>query len=246
MQAVDSELGEELQFSDSAAPPPPKLEDPPTLVALLCGGPLAGQQASLTSAQMILQQLQTHNPREGFQGDEAIPASPDASASETSDPASSSPQTSAHDARLAGAPLQRRTDLTGLHFVPYFITSGLQAMPITAAELYGQPAATLEFKSCQGVRPLLSLQQLGQQLKDAADVALSTIHAVSGRAGELGEALEQAGVPFVGPSSDAAYIAGDKYLSAPALIPLLPLLCHGFHLLASCILGFRLMHVALV
>ena len=204
---MDDELAEQLQFSTPAAEAPPKLRDPPTLVALLCGGPLPGQQQSLTSAQMFLQQLQTHNAREGFQGDESAPMPGSNGSSETNGSELSSSST--HDARLSGQPLQRRADLTGIHFVPYFITSDLQAMPITAAELHGKSAATLEFESGQKRREKLSLQQLGEQLKAAADVALSTV-----RAGQLGAALEQAGVPLVGSPHQAVHVASHKYRSA--------------------------------
>ena len=206
MQAIDTELGEQLEFSTPAAQAPPKVRDPPTLVALLCGGPLAGQQQSLTSAQTYLQQLQTHNPREGFQGDESVPM-PNLNGG----PETSGSETNAHDGRLRGQPLQKRKDLTGIHFVPYFITSSLQAMPITAAELHGKSAATLEFESGQNRREMLSLQQLSQQLKAAADVVLST---VPSRAGQLAAALEEAGVPSVGSPSEATQIASHKYRSA--------------------------------
>ena len=216
LQDIDDELGEQLQFSNPAAQPPPKVRDPPTLVALLCGGPIAGQQQSLTSAQTILQQLQTHNPREGFQGDETE-LTPDQNGN--SEPISSG--TSTQDTRLTGMPLQRRTDLNGIHFVPYFITADLQAMPITAAELHGKSAATLNFESGQKRREVLSLQQLGEQLKEAADVALSTVHGVSGRAGQLVAALEEAGVPCVGSASATAHTASHKYKYAPNVLLLL-------------------------
>lgn len=212
---MDSELGEQLQFSTPAVQAPPKVQDPPTMVALLCGGPLVGQQLSLTSAQTVLQQMQTHNPREGFQGDESVPSTNSSSSSKTNGSDPSSSEIGAPDAKAAGRPLQKRTDLTGIHFVPYFITSGLQAMPITAAELHGKSAATLEFESGQNQRELLSLQQLGEQLKGAADVALSTVHGVAGRAGQVTAALEQAGVPCVGSASQFAHIASHKYRSAP-------------------------------
>lgn len=211
MQAIDTELGEQLEFSTPAAQAPPKVRDPPTLVALLCGGPLAGQQQSLTSAQTYLQQLQTHNPREGFQGDESVPLPNSNSGSETHGSDFSGSETNAHDGRLRGQPLQKRKDLTGIHFVPYFITSGLQAMPITAAELHGKSAATLEFESGQNRREVLSLQQLSQQLKAAADVALST---VPSRAGQLAAALAEAGVPCVGSPFEATQVASHKYRSA--------------------------------
>ena len=211
MQAIDTELGEQLEFSTPAAQAPPKVRDPPTLVALLCGGPLAGQQQSLTSAQTYLQQLQTHNPREGFQGDESVAMPNSNNGSETHGSEFSGSETNAHDGRLRGQPLQKRKDLTGIHFVPYFITSSLQAMPITAAELHGKSAATLEFESGQNRRELLSLQQLSQQLKAAADVALST---VPSRAGQLAAALAEAGVPCVGSHFEATQIASHKYRSA--------------------------------
>lgn len=211
LQAIDTELGEQLQFSTPAALAPPKVRDPPTLVALLCGGPVAGQQQSLTSAQTYLQQLQTHNPREGFQGDESVPMPNSNGGPETNGAEFSGSETNANDGGLRGQPLQKRKDLTGIHFVPYFITSSLQAMPITAAELHGKSAATLEFESGQNRRELLSLQQLSQQLKAAADVALST---VPSRVGQLAAALAEAGVPCVGSPFEAAQIASHKYRSA--------------------------------
>ena len=186
------------------------------MVALLCGGPLHSQQWSLTSAQMFLQQLQTHNPREGFQGDE----SPSTAASHSStdrSPAAGS-ETNSHngsetrshsDSRLSGVPLQRRTDLNGIHFVPYFITQDLQVMPITLAELHGKPAGTLQFESSLQQRELFSVEELSQQLKEAADVSLSTVQGEAG--GLLGAALERAGVPCVGAPSDAARIVANKY-----------------------------------
>ena len=212
MQAIDTELGEQLEFSTPAAQAPPKVRDPPTLVALLCGGPLAGQQQSLTTAQTYLQQLQTHNPREGFQGDESVPMSVSNGGPETTNGSEfTGSETNAQDGRLRGQPLQKRKDLTGIHFVPYFITSGLQAMPITAAELHGKSAATLEFESGQNRREVLSLQQLSQQLKAAADVALST---VPSRAGQLAAALAEAGVPCVGSPFEATQNASHKFRSA--------------------------------
>jgi len=211
LQAIDSELGEQLEFSTPAAQAPPKVRDPPTQVALLCGGPVAGQQQSLTSAQTYLQQLQTHNPREGFQGDESVPMPNSNGGPETNGSEFNGSESNAHDGRLRGQPLQKRKDLTGIHFVPYFITSGLQAMPITAAELHGKSAATLEFESGQNRREVVSLQQLSQQLEAAADVALST---VPSRAGQLAAALEEAGVHCVGSSSEATQTASHKYRSA--------------------------------
>lgn len=186
------------------------------MVALLCGGAAHSQQPSLTSAQMVLQQLQTHNPREGFQGDDS-PSTAASNGSTDSPPEGDSETTggsgseaSSHtDSRLLGLPLQRRTDLTGIHFVPYFITPDLQAMPITLAELHGKPAATLQFESEQQQRQLVSLDALSQQLKAAADVALST---VQGPAGWLvGAALEEAGVPCVGAPAEATSTVANKY-----------------------------------
>ena len=175
------------------------------MVALFCGGLLHSQQWSVTSAQMFLQQLQTHNPREGFQGDES-PA-----ASETNNHNGSGTKSNS-DGRLSGTPLQRRTDLNGIHFVPYFITQDMRAMPITLAELHGKPAATLQFESSLQQRELLNVEDLGQQLKDAADVALSTVQGDAG--GLLGAALEQAGVPCVGTPSAAARVVANKYRCA--------------------------------
>ncbi|DBA99100.1 TPA: hypothetical protein ACH3X1_014234 [Trebouxia sp. C0004] len=224
--AIDTELGEQLEFSTPAAQAPPKVRDPPTLVALLCGGPVAGQQQSLTSAQTYLQQLQTHNPREGFQGDESVPMPNSNGGPETNGSDLSGSETNAYDGRLRGQPLQKRKDLTGIHFVPYFITSGLQAMPITAAELHGKSAATLEFESGLNRREVLSLQQLSQQLKAAADVALST---VPSKAGQLTAALEEAGVPFVGSPFEATQTASHKYRCHQRMVdlelPVLPM-CH--------------------
>ena len=189
------------------------------MVALLCGGPLHSQQWSLTSAQMFLQQLQTHNPREGFQGDESSPTAASHSGTDGSAAAGSGinshngSETGSHnDSRLLGVPLQRRTDLSGIHFVPYFILQDLQVMPITLAELHGKPAGTLQFESCLQQRKLLSMEELSQQLKEAADVALSTVQGEAG--GLLGAALEQAGVACVGAPSDAARIVANKFWCA--------------------------------
>ena len=207
-QVTDQELGEQLQFSDPVPKSSLRIQDPPTTVALLCGGPLHSQHLSLTSAQMFLQQLQTHNPREGFQGDEG---STDSNGSTDGAPTNGSEVRGHSDERLSGSPLQRRTDLTGINFVPYFITPDLTAMPITLAELHGKTAATLQFESAQRQRAMLSVQQLSQQLKTAADVALSTVQGGSGLAGQLGAALEQAGVPCVGSPSEVATAVANKY-----------------------------------
>lgn len=193
------------------------------MVALLCGGPLHSQQWSVTSAQMYLQQLQTHNPREGFQGDESTPpteashSSTDGSPADASEPNShnvSETGISHSDSRLLGLPLQRRTDLTGIHFVPYFLTQDMQAMPITLAELHGKPAGTLQFESELQQRELLSVHELSQQLKEAADVALSTVQGEAG--GLLGAALEEARVPCVGAPADAALTVANKFWCAVA------------------------------
>ena len=208
LQIPEDDLGEQLQFSTPAPQPKPTIQDPPTLVALLCGGPLHTQHASLTSAQVVLQQLQTHNPREGFQGDESSPSSDGSAGGPTAD----SSETIGHsDVRLSGVPLQRRTDLTGLNFVPYFITPDFRAMPITVAELHGKSAATLQFEAAQRQREILSVEQLSQQLKAAADVALSTVQEGPGLAGQLGAALEQVGVPCVGSASQVASKVANKY-----------------------------------
>lgn len=218
MQVLEDDLGEQLQFStpDPDPQPSPKVQDPPTMVALLCGGPLHSQQPSLTSAQMVLQQLQTHNPREGFQGNDSSSTAASngstgglpAGGSETSGQGSS--ETSSHsDSRLLGVPLQRRTDLTGIHFVPYFMTADLQAMPITLAELHGKPAATLQFEAEQQQRELVSMEELSQQLKAAADVAMSTVQGTAGAV--LGSYLEEAGVPYVGAPAEAANTVANKY-----------------------------------
>ncbi|KAL3156643.1 hypothetical protein ABBQ38_000926 [Trebouxia sp. C0009 RCD-2024] len=215
---LEDDLGEQLQFStpDPDPQPSPKVQDPPTMVALLCGGPLHSQQPSLTSAQMVLQQLQTHNPREGFQGNDSSSTAASngstgglpAGGSETSGQGSS--ETSSHsDSRLLGVPLQRRTDLTGIHFVPYFMTADLQAMPITLAELHGKPAATLQFEAEQQQRELVSMEELSQQLKAAADVAMSTVQGTAGAV--LGSYLEEAGVPYVGAPAEAANTVANKY-----------------------------------
>ena len=227
MQALEDDLGEQLQFStpDPEPQPVPTVQDPPTMVALLCGGPLHSQQWSVTSAQLFLQQLQTHNPREGFQGDESPPTAASHSSTDGSPVAgsgtnshnSSEPRTHS-DSRLLGMPLQKRTNLNGIHFVPYFITQDLQAMPITLAELHGKPATTLQFESSLQQRELLSVEELSQQLKEAADVSLSTVQGEVG--GLLGAALEQAGVPCVGAPSDAARIVANKYWCATLHGPL--------------------------
>ena len=189
------------------------------MVALLCGGLLHSQQWSVTSAQMFLQQLQTHNPREGFQGDESPPTAASHSSTDGSPAAGSETnghngsETRSHsDSRLLGVPLQGRTDLSGIHFVPYFITQDLQVMPITLAELHGKPANTLQFESSLQQRELLSVEELSQQLKEAADVALSTVQGEVG--GLLGAALEQAGVPCVGAPSNAARTVANKFWCA--------------------------------
>ena len=225
MQVLENDLGEQLQFSNPEPDPQPspKVQDPPILVALLCGGPLHSQQPSLTSAQTVLQQLQTHNPREGFQGDDSPSTaasngsidSPPAGGSETN--AQGSSETSSHsDSRLLGVPLQRRTDLTGIHFVPYFITPKLEAMPITLAELHGKPAATLQFESEQLQRVLVSMEELSQQLKAAADVAMCTVQGTAGAA--VGSYLEKAGVPYVGAPAEAASTAANKYRCTHLLV----------------------------
>lgn len=218
MQVLEDDLGEQLQFStpDPDPQPSPKVQDPPTMVALLCGGLLHSQQPSLTSAQMILQQLQTHNPREGFQGNDS-PSTAASNGSTDSLPAGGSEtngqgssDTSSHsDSRLLGVPLQRRTDLTGIHFVPYFITPDMQAMPITLAELHGKPAATLQFESEQQQRELMSIEELSQQLKAAADMAMSTVQGAAGAV--VGSYLEEAGVPYVGAPAEAADTVANKY-----------------------------------
>ena len=217
MQVLEDDLGEQLQFStpDPEPQPAPKVQDPPTMVALLCGGPLHSQHWSHTSAQMILQQLQTHSPREGFQGDDSLPTAATHSSNDSSadgPPADGSETNSHSDSRLLGVPLQRRTDLNGIHFVPYFITQDLEAMPISLAELHGKPAATLQFESDLQRRKLLSMEELSQQLKEAADVALSTVQGDSGVL--LGEALEQAGVPCVGAPAEAASTVANKFWCA--------------------------------
>ena len=204
------------------------------MVALLCGGPRHSQQWSVTSAQMYLQQLQTHNPREGFQGDESTPleashSSTDGSPADPSEPNShydSGTGVSHSDGRLLGLPLQRRTDLTGIHFVPYFLTQDMQAMPITLAELHGKPAGTLQFESELQQRELLSVQELTQQLKEAADVALSTVQGEAG--GLLGAALEEAKVPCVGAPADAALTVANKFWCAAARLQHCTLWCGAF------------------
>ena len=202
------------------------------MVALLCGGPIHSQQWSVTSAQMFLQQLQTHNPREGFQGDESPPTAASHSSTDgVADGVTGSgtnnhngSETRTHsDSRLLGTPVQRRTDLTGIHFVPYFITQDLQAVPITLAELHGKPAATLQFESSLQQRELLSMEELSQQLKEAVDVALCTVQGEAG--GLLGAALEQAGVPCVGAPSGAARVVANKYWCAAIHWPFCSVLC---------------------
>lgn len=196
LQLPEDQAEEQLQFSTPAVVPQaaPQIHDPPLMIALLCGGPTAGQARSLASAQMLLQQLQTHNPREGFQGDTAAappesastPAngSEDASTSNGSfaadpanDPAANGSSNGSNHLPLL--PASRREDLSGIHFVPIFISSGLQAMPITPAELCGKNAATLQFEADSGTREVLSLEQLGEKLQPVADVAMSTVPGTS-------------------------------------------------------------------
>ena len=84
-------------------------------------------------------------------------------------------------------------------------------MPITVAELHGKNAATLQFEAAQRQREMLTVEQLTQQLKAAADMALSTVQEGPGLAGQLGAALEQAGVPCMGSPSQMASRVANKY-----------------------------------
>jgi hypothetical protein len=60
----------------------------------------------------------------------------------------------------------------------------------------------------------LPVQALAEQLKEVADVVVPLTAAAED--GELRAALQQAGVPFVGPPSDAAAAAADRGRHAPA------------------------------
>ena len=207
---TDGELQEQLQFSSLEAAP--QVQDPPLMVALLCGGPLAGQAQSLTSAQMFLQQLQTHNPREGFQGDPVASAASFPSPADLANPSSSSSSDQSEATSSLSVspslPTAKRDDLTGIHFVPIFITSEGHAMPITAAELCGKSAATLQFEAGLNGRQIVNLEQLGLQLQGMADVALSTVQ--GGRAHVIQEALQAVGLPVVGPTSQAHNIVSHR------------------------------------
>lgn len=214
LQVSDGELKEQLQFSNLEDTP--QVQDPPLMVALLCGGPLSGQHQSLTSAQMLMQQLQTHNSREGFQGDPAAPSASPSSPTDPDGPSSSSLGNGDSDISRTHSstfppmlPTAKRTDLTGIHFVPIFITPDHHAMPITAAELCGKNAATLQFEAGLRHRQIVSLAQLGQQLQGIADVALSTLQ--HSGAGPVQSALQTAGLPIVGPSSETFHMTADKF-----------------------------------
>lgn len=206
-------MQERLQFSNPEAPI--QLPDPPLTVALLCGGPLSGQAQSLASAQTFLQQLQTHNPREGFQGD------PHASSSSLAQDLAKGlddlgeamiepDMSSRSDSPLTiSLPSAKRKDLKGINIVPIFISSEYRAMPITPAELCGKTAATLEYEAglksseFEGLRrrQIVSLSKLAANMQDSqfADLTLSTVRG-SG-AGPIQAALQAAGLPVVGPSA---------------------------------------------
>ena len=106
-------------------------------------------------------------------------------------------------------PRAKRKDLKGINVVPIFISSEYRAVAITPAELCGKTASTLEFEAglkssnFEGLRGRqnVSLSKLANDMQDSqfADLTLSTVRG-SG-AGPIQAALQAAGLPVVGPSS---------------------------------------------
>lgn len=106
----------------------------------------------------------------------------------------------------------------GVSVDTYFIDSRKQAWAISPSQLYANTPADFEYKLPSCATKFESVAAMVDHIKGTADVVFPTVHGAFGEDGELQEALESAGVPFVGSEAAACRVAFNKRSSRQALL----------------------------
>lgn len=107
----------------------------------------------------------------------------------------------------------------GISCDTYYVDSSLQAWLVPASMVYSRTPADFEFKLPETSIFLGDASALAAHLKASVDIAFPVVHGAFGEDGQLGAALREAGVPFVGSPPEASGVAFNKVLALMLLAP---------------------------
>ena len=99
---------------------------------------------------------------------------------------------------------------------PLYVDQNLNFYEISPAQLYSNTPSDFDFKLAAGGGRQVPKEEVGQWLREC-DVAFPVIHGAFGEDGQLQKLLEDAGVPFVGATSDGCERMFHKYRAAKRL-----------------------------
>lgn len=102
----------------------------------------------------------------------------------------------------------------GISCDTYYIDGSLQAWLVPVAMVYSRSPADFEFKLPEAGLLLGDVHELAQHLRATVDIAFPVVHGRFGEDGQLGSALRDAGVPFVGSPPEASAVAFNKVLQS--------------------------------
>lgn len=117
----------------------------------------------------------------------------------------------------------------GVRVKPLYVDQNLNVYEISPGQLYANTPSDFDFKLAAGAGRKLPAEALNGWLRQC-DVVFPVIHGAFGEDGQLQTLLEAAGVPFVGPTTEACEAMFHKYNAATKLRQM------GFHTLPSLLL----------
>ncbi|CAL8461852.1 g1383 [Coccomyxa elongata] len=98
----------------------------------------------------------------------------------------------------------------GINVVPYYIDANMKPHVLSVEQLHSHSAADLDFLLTHTEQGIPSLEEVAEQLKVVADVAVPLVTGEWAERGELQALLQEAGVPFVGGPSEAVTLAASR------------------------------------